>query len=304
MPRGEDDRGLRGFVHATVSVGVLVAIAFAAAYHGSRLGPEEPPQPNISGVELSSAGRSPINHNQQSESEQTQPYVLPFTIRIENAPTSKAEAEKDASFKEREQADVSIYNLGVWSIIVGAIQAIALVVTFGIAVFVSIRQLRAYVYPAVRLKKFSLTAPCEVTIAANNAGHTPTREVEIQGVVFIDSLPLPDHYAAPQSREHPSGRHSKSTLYPGSEISADLISVDLLTPHATARLTTLPIQTGMFAAGSIHYRDIFGLKRVSTFRWFVESQDMLALIADAQANQLQATVNAQFSATHILNDFT
>jgi hypothetical protein len=304
MPLGEDHGGLKGFVHATVSVGVLVAIAFAAAYSGSRSEPQQPPQQTMWGVEHHSISRPPSNQKQQPEFEQTQPYVLPFTIRIENSPTSKAEAEKDASYQEREWADNSIYNVGFWSIIVGAIQAVALVVTFGVVAFVGIRQLRAYVYPAVRLKKFSLTVPCEVTIAAKNAGQTPARDVEIQGVVFIDRLPLPDHYTAPEPKEHPSGRHSKSTLYPGSEIFADLISVDILRPHAVARLTALPIQTGMFAAGSIHYRDIFGFKRVTTFCWFVESQDMLALIADSQADRLQATVNAQFSASHILNDFS
>jgi hypothetical protein len=105
--------------------------------------------------------------------------------------------------------------------------------------YVAIRQLRAYVYPRVKiLKRFSLTEPIEITVAVKNAGQTPAKECEVSGVVFIAALPLEDGSKMPEPRVSPGTKHSKAGIYPQEELTIDWDYIDTLTATHIEALRT------------------------------------------------------------------
>ena len=142
-------------VLATVCVCLLVAVAFFAAYAGQ-------------------------NYSQ----------AVPASRTAKN----QSEANQDAYYQLSRSADEHAVAIGVATIIVGFVQAVALVVTFLIIAFVAVRQLRAYIYPGQILVKFlGFTEPMIITIDIRNSGTTPAKNLEFSGSVFLETFPLEDN---------------------------------------------------------------------------------------------------------------
>ncbi len=138
--------------------------------------------------------------------------------------TNQTKADEDAYYQQTRLADNHVVIVGEMTIVVGFIQAIALVITLLITANVAIRQLRAYIYPGqILISSFAFNGPMILAIDVKNGGNTPARNVEIHGSVFIDTFPLKDDMTVHSPIETSSGRHSRIPLYPGEPNSSSLL---------------------------------------------------------------------------------
>jgi hypothetical protein len=230
----------------------------------------------------------------------------PLVVKLQNTQKTKAEAERDVDYQQRRAADNDVFNIGIATIVVGALQTIALVVTFSVVAFVAVRELRAYVYPEVTgLKRFSLTEPIVVTVSWRNRGRTPAREFETHGLVWIGELPLDDRakFEERGASEPSIGRHSKSALFPDTDRRIDYDSVfrGPLTDSILKCITEKKM--AIYVLGRAFYRDIFRLRRRTEICAFIDPDDAAKLI-EAERKNLPLDIEVRFNAAHVLNDFT
>jgi hypothetical protein len=109
----------------------------------------------------------------------------------------------------------SHFSLGIATVVIGFVQAVAASITFIVIAFVAINQLRAYVYPGQILVNFyNFAHPMVVTIDIRNSGATPAKNAETIGSVFVEKIPLDDNFIIRTSTEQSSARHSVLPLYP------------------------------------------------------------------------------------------
>jgi len=197
-----------------------------------------------------------------------------------------------------------MFDTGFWTVVVGAAQTFALIITFMVMAFVAVQQLRAYVYPSIKdVKKFSLTEPIEITVELKNAGVTPARNCECFGVVFFQALPLPDDatWEAPPV-EPDILRHSKRAIYPQGRYTVDCDAPDLLTAPIIGELRAG--RAAIYVAGEAHYRDIFGFKRRSEFCSYIDPPHAILLIDDKKGKSVKIPSKINFVSAHIMNRFT
>jgi hypothetical protein len=197
-----------------------------------------------------------------------------------------------------------MFDIGIWTLIFGALQTIALFITFMIMAYVGVRQLRAYISPGVNgIKKFSLTDPIEITITLKNAGQTPARECVSSGVVFVATLPLDDDSKMPEPAE-PAGilRHSKSGIYPQGELTFDCESIDLLNSTIIDGLRTG--KAAIYVAGEVRYKDMFNINRRSEFCWFIDPKHASLLIDESRGRNVTVPPIINFVSAHVWNGAT
>jgi hypothetical protein len=263
------------------------------------------PPPQAGGPQTTAEQKAAAENKQQSEPDQRGTDKSPLIVKMQDSEKTQGEAEKDPYYQQRRAADDRMFLVGVWSIIIGAVQALALFATFLIIAFVAIRQLRAYVYPSIGgLKHFSLTEPIQIIVEWKNCGATPAREFLCHGIVWVAPLPMPSE-AAFQDAEEPkgAGKHSKATLYPGSTSNADYFSVERPIPNAVID-AIVQGEFAIYVVAEAYYRDVFWCKRKTQYCQFIDSKDAATLIDAERRNIALKDFEVKFVASHSLNDFT
>lgn len=291
---------------ALTVVGAIAALMLASfSAYGVRADPSQ--RPPTSAREQSGPIQNPAdtgNHNSSPDNRGTE--KRPLVVEAHSAPESEAEASKDAEYQERKTADEAARNIGVASIVVGALQTIALFITFMIIAYVAVRQLRAYVYPNVFLSEFSLTEPIEFCVVMKNCGATPARDFECHGTAFIGALPLADTRKIPDPHpERSDQRHSKAALFPGLEQTVSFACVDALIAPIQEELIRKNPKAAIYVAGEARYRDIFGFKRTTNFCVHIASDDAAKLVQMCRRKmEIPDGKEIGFVYSHILNKFT
>lgn len=292
--------GQKQMALATICVGVLVVLAFFASYAGQ--GYSYRPFPGRL------TERGPINNpakdrDKQSTNNDDNAFSVPI-LHTHDTPTNQAEAEQDAYYQQSRTADQHAVEVGIAAIVVGFLQAVALLITFIVIAFVAIRQLRAYVYPEVKgLKTFNLKGEVTVVMEWKNCGQTPAKSFENHGCVFLALLPLPDKIGfggAPAEPE--TGKHSFSTIYPGLVFRSDYEFIDGALEDEVIEAIKSD-RLAFYVSGQAYYRDIFGFKRRTEFCQYVEPRDTRVLI-DAEQRNLPLDFEVRFVPAHVLNNFT
>ncbi len=222
------------------------------------------------------------SHNDQLGTEQS-----PLVIKVAPSPNAQEEVAQ-AKRKKKEQATTNRRAEITTYIIAGAtgIQAIALIWTVFVMVRTTPRQLRAYIFvdkavianvanplPQGLLGgKFeetpaSITRPLEGPIAYlefKNSGQTPAYEVTIWGNMCVREFPLtyelpdkkPDKLFTAKASVPPSGGTNKS------------LGTEHPLPEEINKLRTIPPTTAIYIYGTIFYKDTFGKKRFTNYRYF------------------------------------
>jgi len=168
-------------------------------------------------------------------------------------------------------------------------------------------ELRAYVFPQVaKLEKFSLTEPIAVTVVWKNAGHTPAKVFQTHGGVFVGSFPLKNdaHFEDESPTEpQPTGRHSKSALFPGGEVSI-VYSAEKVLSHPDVQKEVVEKRAAIYVVGRAFYQDVFGDDHTSVICNFIDPDDAVELIEAERKNLALSNFKVRFTTAHVMNDFT
>jgi hypothetical protein len=282
-------------VAAIVASALIPIQAFAASQ------PPAPTSSTKSGPEQEPPGTGDADtHNDDRGTEKR-----PFIVETHTAPESQTEAEKDASYQQQRTAAQDVREIGIATIVVGAMQTVALVITFFVIAYIAVSQLRAYVYPGTTaVKKFTFKEPVLITIEMKNVGQTPARKFECHGNAFVMKFPIDKNQKMPAPKEDPFGYHSVGTIYPKEFHSVEFDCMDLLEPGLVKELKRPKPNAAIYVAGGISYRDIFGFKRETKFCRFIHPEDTAWLIDLEQgAAKHDPARIIRFTTASILNDF-
>jgi hypothetical protein len=282
---------------------LLIAL-FLGASSGVVLAQSQEPSPTAA-PEGQPEKTPPKDGQQQSQTNQRGTDESPLVVKVQNTKKTQTEAEQEPEYQQRRAADRDAFNIGIAAIVVGALQTVALFVTFLIISSVGIRQLRAWVQPeSMTIRKFSLTEPIIIAINFKNTGATPARDFHTHGVVWVGALPLPDNSKMAKPNEHPIGRHSRGALFPGVVRTSDYVSDDILTPEITKALKEPNPKRAIYVAAEAFYRDVFSRRRMTQVCWYLHREDAAIMIAAEESNAVINEMRVRFASAHVLNRFT
>jgi hypothetical protein len=240
---------------------VVLAVFLAAAVPIPKERPLQPPIPSAG--ELISQNQSPATNDAQKASEdQRGTDKTPFVIKIQNSQKSQREADQDPEYQERKAADERIAHLMWLGIIVGALQTVALFVTFMVIAFVATRQLRAYVL--IEIARVDPIAGHRIPVAhvkIKNFGQTPARKLRANiRVEFGDYPPLPE------TDLKISLGDSSRPLAPNDTFSLEKLYTRALDPSEVSAV--IANRKAIFVIGKITYDDIFHCPHTTTIYLF------------------------------------
>ena len=171
-----------------------------------------------------------------------------------------------------------------WSVIVGVLQTVALVVTFCVMMFVAIRQLRAYVGVTVNfMQSFDATTRPYAGYKIENRGATPARDVSTNARVEAVDWPLPPGYLFPKVENDPQ---PKTAIFPGKSVDGQ---TNVWRPFTIAEIADIKSGTKrIHIYGITRYKDMFGISRSTHFGSSVvaDSATLLSLVSAYGANDL------------------
>ncbi|HEY2781070.1 MAG TPA: hypothetical protein VGI90_09840 [Steroidobacteraceae bacterium] len=172
-----------------------------------------------------------------------------------------------------------------WSVMVGVLQTVALVVTFCVMIFASIRQLRAYVAVTVNfMHSFdAATCPC-AGYRIENRGSTPARDVSTNARLQAVDWPLPAGFLFPEVDNDPQ---PKTALFPGTGVDGQTVASQ---PFSLSEI--VGIASGakrIYIYGVTRYKDMFGFSRSTSFGTSVvaDSATLSSLVTRYAARDLE-----------------
>ncbi len=127
------------------------------------------------------------------------------------------------------------------------------------------RELRAYVHVTeAGIRNFGSSMPIEANLSVKNFGQTPAYDFCL--ITGLGIYALPKHDFTPYERT--DGLESKGTLGPGDSVEAPRVMPKVLTPEIHERI--LRREIAIFFFGKVDYRDAFGKRRFTSFRFIAE----------------------------------
>lgn len=251
--------------------------------------------------------RKTNNGQQKAQSYSAGAQAAPLVVQLQRTPTSEAEAEQDAEYRERKAADDRVVWWAGFAVLVGALQAVALFLALLTSALVAVRQLRAYMYgEIVGVATFSPPTNIRVLVEWKNAGPTPAKNFETHGSVFVGQIPLPDDIDfEPGEPKEPVdvGRHGKPAVYPGTISKSDLV---LPPGEQISSIDIAQLKNGervLYAVSGAFYRDVFGRKRITRFCRYIDPVCMRQFLEALEGHGL-GPPQIVWTAAHVLNDFT
>ncbi len=287
---------------------ILIAVTATVPTPGAKRA-SQPPVP--SRTEQSSPVQQPSKGGQQNTSEnaRTSANGAP-ALNTPNTKDSEQKTEWQDDYQQREATAKDARVIGVTSIVVGALQTIALFVTFLIIAFVAVRQLRAYV--SVNPKRADLieTKPFTISITktgnwiadfeVKNVGQTPAFKVIGEGFLDILPEPLPERFPF----HYPVNKliKSETVLFPQQTVN---IVARTHTPFSRQQIADIQRDDSgkaLYGYGIVNYRDAFGFNRKTRYSVVIAQLDMMVAIASARGPYKMDVVTVSLTASH--NDAT
>ena len=148
-----------------------------------------------------------------------------------------------------------------WTVVIGALQTIALVVTFCVMIVIGIRQLRAYVSITVNfMQSFDDKSRPYAGYEIKNSGTTPARNIYTNASIAAFEYPLPSGFRLPAINDLPQ---PKSSLFPGGILTGQVVANK---PFTAAEITSIVNGSKrIYVHGVTRYCDMFGFKRTTHF---------------------------------------
>jgi hypothetical protein len=245
-----------------IVLGMLLAIAVFAM--GTTFAPQilaQSQNPSPRDRELVGKDQPPPkNDAQKTPDDQRGTDKSPFIVKIQNPTKTQREAEQEPEYQYRKAADERIIHLTKIGIIVGALQTVALFITFFVIAFVGVRQLRAYVFTELDESDHPTFKPGSeviIPIRARNRGQTPAYRVS----QWVDIEIFPE----PFTGEFPTPVITTPTSFldlgPTGQF---LIMAQIARPLTGDELAGLQNGTmRIYVFGEIRYRDAFAFRRGS-----------------------------------------
>jgi hypothetical protein len=186
-----------------------------------------------------------------------------------------------------------------WTVVIGALQTAALVVTFCVMIFVAIRQLRAYVSVTTNFM-FSFdgtTTLPRAGYALENRGATPARDIYTNANIGAFDYPLPSGFHLPAVSNLPQ---PKTALFPGANVKGQVTGNKLFTAAEIAAILAGSMR--IYVYGTARYKDMFGFRRLTHFGASVraDTATLASLVSAYQASDL----SLEFEHVTELNDVT
>lgn len=190
----------------------------------------------------------------------------PLVVKLAS-PSSDAEAEQDADYRERKNTDQWLVWWAGFAVIVEIIQAFGIIASFSIAAFVAIRQLRAYVVvSALPLTQFAVGQNIKASFFVENVGATPAYDLfHLSGVQVIFVGPGIDPPEFPARSWRDASRLNSKRFLLAKPSSIEKASHTILTQQEFDAVTDANPTARVMIYGAVYYRDIFRFKRMTSF---------------------------------------
>jgi hypothetical protein len=191
----------------------------------------------------------------------------PLVIKEQYTEKRDREAKEETYTRDRAATEKRVAVLTLWGIIVGAIQAGALIITFVVIAFVAVRQLRAYVLIQMsEIRHLEDGQPVVAVITFKNFGQTPARNCEHIGRITAAEFPFRAEPAV--SYEDEMEGASRGLMGPGGLfVARDMFEGN--GPIDPSWLREVREQkSAVYVHGMIRYRDVFGQRRYTKYRLF------------------------------------
>lgn len=257
----------------------IIILLFAIAVNAQ----SQRPSPS---VRILSNQEKPESDKHKNDSPQNQRGTdqWPLFIKMVPSPNAKDEAAQAKKDKEEQMAANRRAEITTY-FIAGAttIQAIALIITIIVMIWVAIRQLRAYVFVDT-IDMFNIIPPppkIEIPpgawvyqpnsgplafIVIKNSGNTPAHGVLNWGEIYFKEFPLTSDLPY-GDRNAPGLIKTKFDMPPGGKTSKAIRIAQPLSDNEVAQLRSGT--HAIYVYGDIIYKDVFYRKRSTSFRFFI-----------------------------------
>lgn len=256
---------------------LLLAATLVAAGPISKTLPSQPP-PASAGEQSGPVQKPAAADKNDGKQYERATNDRPLIVETYAAPDGETKARQEAEYQEHKAADETARKVGIASIIVGAVQAIALVITFWIIAFVASRQLRAYIYGDIeKFTEFKIGGRMEAHLTWINGGQTPARDFEARGTIFYSAIPLPDNLTInlhPDSRKQ---KHSKIAVFPNSPQTTRTSNArQEIPPNLIADIRAKKITVYIYS--EVTYRDMFWRRHKTQICKFIEPVGLIKVL--------------------------